>query len=223
MGGENMADIGTEKMAVASKETGPTTKFGTALVGFADQMDALAGKETNLTHRQMWLAIGTEAVIGATAIALVGSSKVSSEAIVYGLMEKMKYTGIVDNWPDWGRMSIEGEQMMTLGSPKPDMKLVEVARALVEGGFKDEFGTPVYLLGNESTKEIIRALGQFRVFENKREQIKDLFLLGGVGSAVIAALHSKAGEKVKVSAPVGKMPAVLPTIANVMRGIGKLF
>ena len=32
-------------MAVASKETGPTTKFGTALVGFADRMDALASKE----------------------------------------------------------------------------------------------------------------------------------------------------------------------------------
>ena len=40
---------------------------------------------------------------------------------------------------------------------------------------------------------------------------------------MVAALQAKAGEKVKVSAPVGKVPAVLPTIANVMRGIGELF
>jgi len=66
------------------------------LVSFADRMDTVAGKETSLTHKQLWLALGTEAVVGAVAIANVGSgNEVNSKEIIWNLMEKMKYTGCV--------------------------------------------------------------------------------------------------------------------------------
>jgi len=100
-----------------------------------------------------------------------------------------------------------------------------VIRDLIEGahGISDSSGKPLFQLGGESLETLADKFEQLRAFEGKRDQLRNLFLLGGVGSAVVAALHTKAGEKVKVSAPVGKMPAVLPTIANVMRGIGELF
>ena len=40
-------------------------------------------------------------------------------------------------------------------------------------------------------------------------------MLSGVGSVVYAALQAKANEKVKVSAPIGKIPGVLPAMALV--------
>ena len=218
-----MTDTETENIAITSKEVGPTTNFGAALVGFADRMDALATKETNLTHRQLWLALGTEAVVGAIAIGAVGSgSEVSSKDIVFGIMEKMNYTGTVTG-QDWGIRMQEGQWNSHSGWGFPDMKVGDFARTLIEGGFKNKAGKSVFLLNNESTANIVKQLNQLGDFEGKIDQLRNLFLLGGVGSAVVAALQAKAGERVKVSAPVGKIPAVLPTIANVMKGIGKMF
>ena len=218
-----MTDIRIENIAITSKEVGPTTKFGTALVGFADRMDALATKETNLTHKQLWLALGMEAVVGAIAIGAVGSgNEVSSKDIIFGLMEKMKYTGTVTG-QDWGIRMQEGQWNAHFGWSFSDMKIGDFARALIEGSFKDGTGRSVFLLNNESTAAVVKQLDQLGDLEGKRDQLRNLFLLGGVGSAVFATLQAKGGEKVKVSAPVGKIPAVLPAIANVMRGLGKLF
>lgn len=218
-----MTEIRAENLAATSKEAGPTTRFGTALVGFADRMDTLAGKETDLTHKQLWLALGTEAVVGAVAIAAVGSgAEVSSKDIVFDLMEKIRYTGTVTG-NDWRIQMQEGQWIAHSGRWFPDMEIGKFAKTLIEGGFKDETGKSVFLLSNETTANLAKQLDQLGNLEGKRDQLGNLFLLGGVGSAVMAGLQAKAGEQVKVSAPVGKVPAVLPTIANVMRGIGKLF
>ena len=104
-----------------------------------------------------------------------------------------------------------------------DLKIGDFARFLIEGGFKDETGKSIFLLDSGATVDIIKQLDQLADFESKRDQLRDLFALGGVGSMVVAALQAKAGEKVKVSAPVGRIPAVLPTIAKVINGVGELF
>ena len=217
-----MIDAQVESTGTINKEAGPTTKFGTALVSFADRMDALAGKETNLTHKQLWLALGTEAVVGAVAIALVGSGEeINTEVIRSSLIERMKYSGTV-NGQEWV-IARPGEQRFSWGWGFLDMKIGDFARTLIEGGFKDSTGKSIFLLNDESTANIVQQLDQLTNLEDKRDQLRNLFLLGGIGSVVGAALQAKANEKVKVSAPVGKVPAVMPAIANVMRGIGKLF
>ena len=228
-----MADIGTEKMAVASKEPGPTTKFGTALVGFADRMDALASKETNLTHRQMWLAICTEAVIGGLVIAGAKSGYEDTPVLaVYQLLEKIEHAKTAAGTAT--SVTMEGGKVLHLPFggwtemvPSADggISLGQFTRDLIEGahGISDSSGKPLFQLGGESLETLADKFEQLRAFEGKRDQLRNLFLLGGVGSVMVAALQAKAGEKVKVSAPVGKVPAVLPTIANVMRGIGELF
>jgi hypothetical protein len=222
----------TELTGLAPKETHPVTEFGTALTGFADQIDVLAGKETNFTHRQMWLALGSEAVVGAAAIAAVGAfhiggNVINPEDILAPLMEKMKYTGTVtdgttEDWRYW-LMAEKGEVTARHQGWKYVQNVGEFARGLITGGIKDETGKSVFLLNNETTANVINLLGQLSKLEGTRDQLRNLFLLGGVGSALIAALQAKAGEKVKFSAPIGKIPAVLPAIANVMRGVGKLF
>lgn len=206
----------------------PTTKFGQALVDFAQRVDELADKETNMTHKQMWLALGAEAVVGATAVALVGSGhQIDSFQTIKQMMEQSGHTGLV--W--WGQSvddrsivrSVEGVIKGSLPSGDPNMKIGDFARALIEGGFKDPDGKPVFLLSQEASAKVSSLLKNLGNLEGARDKIRDILILGGVGSAVFAGLQSKASEKVKVSAPIGKIPAVLPMIASTMRGLSKLF
>jgi len=227
MGGENMEDIGTEKMAVASNETGPTTKFGTALVGFADRMDALASKETNLTHRQMWLALGTEAVIGGLVIAGAKSGYEGTPVhALYQLLEKIEHAKTAAGTAS--SVTMEGGRILhlTFGgwtemvtSSDGEITLGQFTRDLLEGarGISDSSGKPLFQLGGESLETLAEKFEQLRAFEGKRDQLRNLFLLAGAGSAIVAAIQVKAGGKVRVSS------TIMPAIAGVVRGIGELF
>jgi len=96
-----------------------------------------------------------------------------------------------------------------------EMNIGDFARKLIEGGFRGETGKSVLLLTKESTANIVKQLDELGDLENKKDQLKNLFMLSGVGSVVYAALQAKANEKVKVSAPIGKIPGVLPAMALV--------
>lgn len=231
-----MAEATNTKEPVATTDN-PKTRFGRALVDFAQKFDELANRETNVTHKQMWVALGTEAVMGATAVAFVGSGhQINSFLKIQELMMETGHSGSIF-WhqeserlgPDlYARVkATEGviEDSYYSWGADLNMKVGDFARALIEGGFKDspDGSRPVFLLSQEASARVSSLLKDLGDLEGARDKIRDILLLAGVGSVVIAGLQSKANEKVKVSAPTGKIPAVLPMIASTMRGLSKLF
>jgi len=218
----NMTEA-TDIIQPKAETDNPTTKFGRALVSFAQKFDELANRETNVTHKQMWLALGTEAVVGATAVALIGSggntdiNPYNAYHSFYKLMagnhphppiNTVEYVNWVDSW--WGAQGMDY-----------NMKVKDLAERIT--GTLAGSDPSRSILSPEKVEEINSYLRNLNRLEGIRDQTRDVVLLAGVGSIFAAWLQNKASEKVKISAPTGKIPAVLPMIASTMRSLSKLF
>jgi len=214
-----------ETSNVAETIETPKTRFGQALTGFASRLDELSSKETSLVHGQLWFAIGTEALIGAATVAMVGSGhnpEVSSMDMVRNILGGSMPTdgsihhgsNVMDDpqyWSIWKDGNWSGET----GWGFPDMKLKDFAEHLIRGGFTNQYGKPVYLLNGEQTSNISSALEDLTKLESKRDLIRNVLALSGIGF-LASNVKRKSMERVSIST------SVLPGIALGIKKIGEM-
>lgn len=201
----------------------PATKFGKSLVSFALTVENFANIETNKTHGDMCKALGTEAIVGAVAIASLGSGhEIDSLHVVESIMEKTKHVGrVFSEQPNIDAFKTDGQREIDkyfnyMG--RYDVKLDDFARSLIQGDFKDSSGKPVYLLDQKETGEVAKLLDQLNSLENIRDKWTEFMALTAVGSAMIlTTAKEKANEKLKYST------TVLPLASKAIKAIGNLF
>ncbi|RLC34264.1 hypothetical protein DRH14_03340 [Candidatus Shapirobacteria bacterium] len=188
------------------------TRLGQALYGLGERIDEIANRETNLSHRQVWLGTGALALIGAYGIAEWEAAKFSGEEIRLYFTDSPGFKAL-------GKQSYELWEKWYNYTNNAETNVGGLAEAITRGDLIADGKT---FLSPEGTANITSNLLELAKIKQVPRFLEGMLLLVTASAGIVNVLSTKAKKPVKISGPVGKFPGVLPGLAKFSKALAEM-